>query len=102
MGHKFIADEFEEACSRYGVEHERIPSRTPNRNAHTEAFHRLLEDECLQLHQCETYAEGYEQVAKYKEFYNTTRTDSSLMLMTPEECCRATRCENMKLPPIRA
>lgn len=39
-GPQFIADMFEEACQRYGVEHERIPCRTPNKNAHIEAFHR--------------------------------------------------------------
>ena len=101
-GPQFIADVFEEACSRYGVEHERIPARTPNKNAHIEAFHRLLEEECLSLHEFETYAEGYEQVAKYMEFYNTTRMHSSLKFMTPEECYRATQCGNMKLPSVRA
>ncbi|HHV78282.1 MAG TPA: transposase family protein [Firmicutes bacterium] len=44
-GPQFIADVFEAACEHYGVEHERIPCRTPNKNVHIEAFHRVLEDE---------------------------------------------------------
>jgi len=84
------------------VEHERIPARTPNKNAHIEAFHRLLEDECLSLHGFATYAERYGQVAKYMKFYNTTWMQSSPKLMTPEGCYRATQCGNMKLPSARA
>ncbi|MFC7061683.1 integrase core domain-containing protein [Halobacillus seohaensis] len=30
------------------MEHERIPPKTPNANAHIESFHRLLEDEVFQ------------------------------------------------------
>ncbi|MFU2108891.1 integrase core domain-containing protein [Paenibacillus larvae] len=29
------------------MEHERIPPKTPNMNAHIESFHQLLQDECL-------------------------------------------------------
>lgn len=66
-----------------------------------EAFDRLLDDECLSLYESETYAEGYEQVAKYMEFYNTTRMHSSLKFMAPEECYRAIQCRNRELPPVR-
>jgi putative transposase len=49
-GPQFISHAFEEACESFNVEHERIPPRTPNMNAHIESFHRLLEDECLSRH----------------------------------------------------
>ncbi|HHV78507.1 MAG TPA: transposase [Firmicutes bacterium] len=55
--HRFIAGVFEAACEHYGVEHERIPCRTPNKNAHIEAFHRILEDECLAGQEFETFTE---------------------------------------------
>lgn len=99
-GPQFIADAFEEACSRYGVEHERIPTRTPNKNAHIEAFHRLLEDECLSRYEFEPYAEAYEQVANYMDFYNTIRLHSSLKFMAPEECYRAIQSGNMTVGGI--
>ena len=101
-GPQFIADVFEEACSRYGVEHERIPPRTADKNAHIEAFHRILEDECVSRYEFRTYAEAYEQVANYMDFYNTTRMHPSLELMAPDECYQAIQSGNMKPPPARA
>ncbi|NLY75829.1 MAG: transposase [Firmicutes bacterium] len=43
--------------------HERIPVGTPNLNAHIEAFHSILEDDCYSRHQFNTYAEAYKQVS---------------------------------------
>ncbi|WP_404580134.1 integrase core domain-containing protein [Paenibacillus sp. RC254] len=47
------------------MEHERIPPRTPNMNAHIESFHRLLQDECLVRYDFETYSEAYEAVTEF-------------------------------------
>jgi integrase len=44
-GPQFISHLFEESCGLLNLEHERIPTKTPNKNAHIESFHRLLEDE---------------------------------------------------------
>ncbi|NLX87269.1 MAG: transposase, partial [Clostridiales bacterium] len=46
-------------CSSLGIEHERIPCRTPNLNAHIESFHRILEDECLGRCEFGSYEEAY-------------------------------------------
>ena len=46
-GPQFISHASKAACERFEIEHERIPLRTPNRNAHIETFHRLLEEEWL-------------------------------------------------------
>jgi putative transposase len=38
-GPQFVSLAFEQACEQLGLEHERIPSRTPNLNAHIQSFH---------------------------------------------------------------
>lgn len=43
-GPQFIANKFEEVCHKLKIEHERIPPKTPNLNAHIKSFHRLLEE----------------------------------------------------------
>lgn len=35
---QFISNVFEETCNSLGAEHERIPTKTPNKNAHIEVF----------------------------------------------------------------
>ncbi len=46
-GPQFVANIFEEKCEELGINHERIPNKTPNLVAHIEAFHFILEDECI-------------------------------------------------------
>lgn len=46
---QFISNLFNETCEVLGIHHERIPVRTPNKNAHIECFHRILEDECFSV-----------------------------------------------------
>ncbi|MDT2264865.1 IS3 family transposase [Paenibacillus larvae] len=45
-GPQFVSHAFQQACTSF-EEHERIPPKTPNMNAHIESFHQLLQDECL-------------------------------------------------------
>jgi len=53
-GPQFISHLFSDACERFGLIHERIPPRTPNKNAHIESFHSILELECYQRHEFES------------------------------------------------
>ena len=46
-GPQFTGYDFEAMCFSLGIEHERIPYKTPDKIAHIEAFHRILEEECL-------------------------------------------------------
>ena len=89
-GPQFIADAFESACERHGIEHERIPSRTPNKNAHIEAFHRILEDECLSMNEFSSFREAYTKVADFLDYYNTIRIHSSIGYLAPEDFYQAT------------
>ncbi|HAE62432.1 MAG TPA: IS3 family transposase [Eubacteriaceae bacterium] len=84
-GPQFISHVFDKACEELGIEHERIPFKTPNKNAHIEAFHRLLEDECFSRYEFAAYAEVYEVVAQYINRYNKQRLHSSIGYVPPEE-----------------
>jgi len=84
-GPQFISHRFSECCEEINVEHERIPVKTPNKNAHIESFHRILEDECLKINEFQDYAEAYETVNNFMEFYNNRRLHSSINYMSPNE-----------------
>lgn len=84
-GPQFVSNVFEEACNSLGIEHERVPVKTPNKNAHIEAFHRLLEDDCLSINEFETYTQAYIAVVEYMDFYNNVRIHSSLKYLSPAE-----------------
>lgn len=64
-GPPLISHAFQEFCKNHKMEHERILPKTPNMNAHIEAFHRIFEDDCLSQWQFETYAEAYEAVTAW-------------------------------------
>lgn len=84
-GPQFISHTFQEFCDNHDIEHERIPPKTPNMNAHIESFHRIFEDDCLSRWQFETYAEAYEAVTAFMVFYNERRMHSSILDLSPKE-----------------
>jgi hypothetical protein len=67
------------------LEHERIPPKTPNKNAHIESFHAVLEDECLRRSEFATFAEAHETVMEYINFYNERRIHGSLYDLSPKQ-----------------
>lgn len=84
-GPQFISKLFEEICHELEIEHERIPCRTPNKNAHIESFHRILEDECMGGQEFATYLEAYETVSQFMDYYNKTRIHSSIKYLAPNQ-----------------
>lgn len=88
-GPQFIAKRFEETCLALGVVHERIPVKTPNLNAHIEAFHAILERECYSRHEFESFVDAYREITRYMDYYNRRRKHGSLGYMAPEEYYRA-------------
>jgi putative transposase len=84
-GPQFVSQSFEQACQQLGIEHERIPPKTPNLNAHIESFHRILEEECLSGQEFDNYAEAYKTVDDYIRFYNQRRLHSSLNYLPTAE-----------------
>ncbi|SFV10238.1 integrase core domain-containing protein [Alicyclobacillus macrosporangiidus] len=87
-GPQFVSHLFEAECEHWSVLHERIPPKTPNMNAHIEAYHRLLQDECLSMYEFESYAEAYKAVVEFVDRYNNRRLHSSLHYLAPAEFYR--------------
>jgi putative transposase len=100
-GPQFISHAFEQGCEGFQVEHERIPPRTPNMNAHIESFHRILEDDCLSRYQFESYEEAYKTVWDFMKYYNERRMHSSILDLSPMEFYEKNRTEPLKIKEIR-
>ncbi|WP_225999552.1 IS3 family transposase [Paenibacillus sp. BJ-4] len=100
-GPQFISHGFEAACESFGVEHERIPPRTPNMNAHIESFHRLLQDECLARYDFETYSEAYEAVTEFIHFYNERRIHSSIRDLSPSQFYEKNQTKPIPIREVR-
>jgi putative transposase len=101
-GPQYISRRFAESCREFGVEHERIPCRTPNKNAHIEAFNGILEDECLGRQEFASYAEAYRVVSEFMRDYNTRRIHGSLKYHTPAEAYLLLRQDRLQIKEIRA
>lgn len=84
-GPQFISHIFEDSCVEVGAYHERIPSRTPNKNAHIESFHRILQDECIGVYEFQSYKDAYVEISRFMKRYNNNRIHSSLKYKTPND-----------------
>jgi len=84
-GPQFISNIFENTCQALSIEHERIPPKTPNLNAHIEAFHSILERDCYLKHEFESYTEAHKIVTEFIDFYLHRYLHGSLKDMPPAE-----------------
>ena len=84
-GPQFISKAFHAFCEQMNVEHERIPNRTPNKNAYIESFHSILERECYLRHCFEEYEEAFAEVDRFIRYYNNERIHGSLQDWPPNE-----------------
>jgi putative transposase len=82
-GPQFTSWVWAAGCAPLRVRHERIPPATPNKNAHIEAWHSLLERECLGNQVFDTYATAYAAVTTWIAFYNERRYHGSLQDWLP-------------------
>lgn len=73
------------------LEHEFIPVRTPNKNAHIESFFSILELEFLGVTYFRTFTDAYEKTHAFIRFYNTERIHGAIGDITPAEAMKA--CE---------
>jgi len=87
-GPQFISKAFYAFCEETGLEHERTPIRTPNKNAFIESFHSVLERECYQRHCFESYEEAFSEVDRYICYYNKDRIHGSLYDWSPTDYLR--------------
>ena len=84
-GPQFISHTFENACIALQIEHERIPPKTPNLNAHIESFHSILERDCYARHEFASYNEAYTTATDFIDFYNHRFLHGSLGDIPPRE-----------------
>lgn len=84
-GSQFTSKAFKKMCKKLEINHERIPNATPNKNAHIESFHSILEREVFRYNYFEDFKEAYEEVYDFINFYNNQRLHSSLNFNTPKE-----------------
>ncbi|UUZ87178.1 IS3 family transposase [Paenibacillus sp. P26] len=87
-GPQFVSKAFYAFCEQAGIEHERIPNQTPNKNAFIESFHSILERECYQRNCFETYEEAFREVDRFIRYYNNDRIHGSLQDWPPKEYLR--------------
>lgn len=67
------------------VDHEFIPPGCPNKDAYIESFFSIFEIEFLQVRYFRSFAEAYEQTAKYIRHYNFRRLHGSIRYLPPGE-----------------
>jgi putative transposase len=84
-GPQFISNLFEDACDEFVMIHERIPPKTPNKNAHIESYHSIIELECYQRHEFESYLQAYKIVSQFIQDYNRIRIHGSIYDLSPYE-----------------
>jgi len=82
-GPQFRSTIFNYTCEQLGMHHEMIPVKTPNKNAHIESFHNLLQSDCLGINVFETYEEAYAAVKEYMDYYNNRRLHSAVGYKAP-------------------
>jgi len=97
-GPQFISNAFENACEALNVEHERIPPKTPNLNAHIESFHSILERDCYARNEFASYTGAYKIVTEFLDFYVNRYLHGSLNDMPP--ACFHDRVVNMGIRPF--
>lgn len=74
-GPQFIAKLFKETCDKW--------------NAYIETFHSILEDECYNRHEFDSFMEVYWTISEYIDYYNNRRRHSSIKYMAPNEFYKA-------------
>jgi len=87
-GPQFISKAFYTYCEQAGIEHERTPNHTPNKNAYIESFHSILERECYLRNCFESYEEAFTEVDRFIRYYNNDRIHGSLQDWPPKEYLR--------------
>lgn len=100
-GPQFTSHAFATTCERLGINQEFIPVRTPNKQAHIEAFHSILEEECLSRYEFGSFSEAYLTVVDFMDRYNFRRIHGSLGYRTPKEFHDASLRKTENAKPIK-
>ncbi len=101
-GPPFISRTWAAACTTLELRHERIPPATPNKNAHIESWHSLLERECLANAPFVDFPGAYRHVTAWIQHYNTERYHGRVQDWPPAEGYRRLLAGTLTLKPVRA
>ena len=101
-GPQFISHTWAAACATLALHHERIPPATPNKNAHMESWHSLLERECLANEPFADFPAAYQRVTAWIRHYNTERNHGSVQDWPPVAAYRRLLAGTLHLKPVRA
>ncbi len=100
-GPQFISHLFEDTCNEFVMTHERIPPKTPNKNAHIESYHSIIEAECYQRHEFQTYPQAYKIVSQFIRDYNHSRIHGSIYDLSPYDYIAAVHQGSVKPKQIK-
>lgn len=84
-GTQFTSKIFRNKINEIKLYHERIPNAIPNKNAHIESFHSILEFEFVNKYYFNSFFEVYDKLEVFMKNYNDKRINSSLGYITPNE-----------------
>jgi len=84
-GSQFLSKNMQEFCKENGIEHERIPVCSPERNPNIERFHGTLKNEFVNRNYFEGYQDFSIKLYDYIEFYCNERYHESLNYMSPRQ-----------------
>ena len=101
-GPQFVSNAFGGLCEGLGLHHQRIPVKTPNMNAHIESFHAILNDECYNRNEFQSYLEVYKVVSDYMIYYNDRRRHGSLGNTPPKQYYNALKNKEIETASFTA
>ncbi|SDC58107.1 Transposase InsO and inactivated derivatives [Halanaerobium congolense] len=101
-GPQFVSRLFGDTCESLGLEHQRIPVRTPNMNAYIESFHSVLGKACYSINEFSSFSDAYKKVSEYMNYYNNRYCHVSLNDMPPEKFYELAKSEKIVAEPVLA
>lgn len=81
----FQSKRFRRACRDYRLTQEFITPYTPEQNGLIERFFRSLKEECVWLHNFESFDHASRVIGEWIDWYNTERPHQSLGYLSPRE-----------------
>jgi putative transposase len=81
----FRAGAFAPACHDYRLRQEFITPYTPEQNGLVERFFRSLKEECVWLHNFDSFIEARAAITKWIRWYNAGRPHQSLGYRSPRQ-----------------
>ena len=84
-GSIFLSRTYLASTEYWGIRQEYIPSGKPDWNGVVERFFRTLKQECVWLHNFESFEQAEKIISQWIDNYNNNRLHSSLGYKTPEE-----------------